>query len=320
MAEDWLADVRKYSPNADESVVAAIAKHCGISLQNRDSSLVSFNDPGEVGRVRENFLKKKLGLTQDDATLDASISAVGDRIIDPTANRVTVYYLLAERFGLLDRFGGTAKVAPFAACATAGAATASTVPPPRPEPAVAPQAAYTPHEEKADTGGIGRWLPWILLALLALGLLYALRTCSADRTNETAVTTTVPTTNAPVAVVIPTGAGVIASQRGNLPMLTVYFEVAKSEVHKDLSTAASDVKSYIDSHPNATLAVSGYNDPTGDAAANAVLSKDRADHVRAALERLGIAAQRILLEKPADATGTGDTNAESRRVEVVVKE
>src|SRR6185369_11432789 len=55
MAEDWYADVKKYVPNADSNVVAGIVRYCGIALQNRDSSLVSFSDPAEVGRVRENF-------------------------------------------------------------------------------------------------------------------------------------------------------------------------------------------------------------------------------------------------------------------------
>ena len=67
MAEDWLADVRKYVADADENVVSAIVKYLGIALRNRDSSLVSFTDTKETDRVRENFLKKKLGLTDDDA-------------------------------------------------------------------------------------------------------------------------------------------------------------------------------------------------------------------------------------------------------------
>ena len=35
MAEDWLADVRKYVADADENVVKAIIRYCGIALQNR---------------------------------------------------------------------------------------------------------------------------------------------------------------------------------------------------------------------------------------------------------------------------------------------
>lgn len=105
MAEDWAADVRKYAPDADEVVIQGIVRYCGIALRSRDASLVSFTEKAELDRVRENFLKKKLGLTEPDDVLDAAIAAVGERMQgDPTKNRVTVYYLLAERFGKLGLF------------------------------------------------------------------------------------------------------------------------------------------------------------------------------------------------------------------------
>ncbi len=63
MAEDWTLDVRKYVSNAEDDAIKAIVRYCGIALQNRDSSLVSFSDKEELTRVRENFLKKKLGLS-----------------------------------------------------------------------------------------------------------------------------------------------------------------------------------------------------------------------------------------------------------------
>src|SRR5512139_980986 len=105
MAQDWAADVRKYAANADDGVIAGIVRYCGIALRNRDSSLVSFSDPSELARVRNNFLKKKLALPHADDALDAAIGAVGERMKgDRTRNRVTVYYLLAEHFGKLDSF------------------------------------------------------------------------------------------------------------------------------------------------------------------------------------------------------------------------
>jgi len=105
MATDWAADVKKYATNADEKAIAGIVRYCGIALQKRDSSLVSFTDKEEVARVRTNFLKKKLGLTNSDTELDQSIAAVGDKMKgDRTKNRVTVYYLLADHFGKLSTF------------------------------------------------------------------------------------------------------------------------------------------------------------------------------------------------------------------------
>jgi hypothetical protein len=105
MAEDWAVDVKKYAPNADDKAIAGIVRYCGIALHNRDSSLVAFSDKAEVARVRDNFLKKKLALTESDADLDAAITAVGEKLKgDRTKNRVTVYYLLADRFGKLGMF------------------------------------------------------------------------------------------------------------------------------------------------------------------------------------------------------------------------
>lgn len=102
MSEDWAVDVRKYAPNADDKAIAAIVRHCGIALQKRDSSLVSFSDKEELARVRDGFLRKKLGLTESDADLDKAIRTVGEKLKDDRSkNRVTVYYLLAEHFGKL---------------------------------------------------------------------------------------------------------------------------------------------------------------------------------------------------------------------------
>lgn len=105
MAEDWAADVKKYVPDADDAVIKAIVRHCGIALHKRDSSLVSFSDSKETDRVKAGFLKKKLALTNSDAELDAALAEVKETLKeDHTKNRVTVYYLLADKFGKLDLF------------------------------------------------------------------------------------------------------------------------------------------------------------------------------------------------------------------------
>jgi len=105
MADDWAADVKKYVSAADDKAIAGIVRHCGIALQNRDSALVSFSDRKELARVRDSFLRKKLGLTEDDAELDRAIAGVGEKLKGVSSkNRVTVYYLLAEHFGRLSAF------------------------------------------------------------------------------------------------------------------------------------------------------------------------------------------------------------------------
>lgn len=102
---DWGEDVKKYVPDADDNAIAEIVRHCGIALQSRDASLVSFTDKSELERVREKFLKKKLGLGMTDDELDAAIAAIGEKLKDVrNKNRVTVYYLLAAHFGKLSDF------------------------------------------------------------------------------------------------------------------------------------------------------------------------------------------------------------------------
>lgn len=101
---DWLADVKKYAPKADEAAVAGIAKYLGIALRSRDSSLVSFTDPAEVDRVRKNFCMKKLALTDEKAIAEGLAKVQAAMKADKTKNRVTVYYLLAEHFKKLDMF------------------------------------------------------------------------------------------------------------------------------------------------------------------------------------------------------------------------
>ena len=105
MAEDWAADIKKYAPKADDAVVAKLLSTYRLVLGNRDSAYVATSDPDEVATVRKNFLKGKLGLTQEDAVLEAAISEVAARMKgDRTKSRATVYYLLAEKFDKLDTF------------------------------------------------------------------------------------------------------------------------------------------------------------------------------------------------------------------------
>ena len=127
MAEDWAVDVKKYVPNADDSAIAGIVRHCGIALRKRDSQLVSFTDKTETDLVRESFLKKKCGLTDSDAKLDAQIKAVGVRMkADKTRNRVTVYYLLAEHYKKLALFQKATKATKAAKVTTAASKTTKT--------------------------------------------------------------------------------------------------------------------------------------------------------------------------------------------------
>lgn len=102
---DYVAEVQRYAPDANADVVGAIKRYCGIALQNRDSALVAGSDKEERMRVVNNFLKKKLGMTDDDATLDAMVVDVCNVMkADRDKLRVTVYYLLAAKLDKLSVF------------------------------------------------------------------------------------------------------------------------------------------------------------------------------------------------------------------------
>lgn len=99
---EYVKDISKFTTPVNEAAVAAIVKYCGIALRNADSALVSATDPKELGTVRDGFAAKKLGL--DKVAADAGIKAVMEKMKGTARKgRVTVYYLLAEQTGTLDK-------------------------------------------------------------------------------------------------------------------------------------------------------------------------------------------------------------------------
>ncbi len=101
---EYLENVRSYSPAASEAAVASIVKYCGIALRNKDSSLVSATDRGELDTVRDGFAAKKLGLSAADAGAGIA-KVVAQMKAEKQKSRVTFYYLLAEATGTLDKLG-----------------------------------------------------------------------------------------------------------------------------------------------------------------------------------------------------------------------
>lgn len=356
MAEDWSIDVRKYVPNADSKVIDAIVRYCGIALQNRDSSLVSFSDATEVGRVRENYLKKKLGLTQSDADLDDAIASVGERMKgDRTRNRVTVYYLLAEHFRKLSVFGGAdvagiGKVALAAGALGAGAAAASVANaatdasatvadfPDRPQrvedrpPPAAPVYAARSAAAPAASGGMARWLPWLLglaaLALLAWFLLgrqtnTATAPVAEVRTAPPAVAVApveaAPTTVAPAIVGTPAPAAATATTPTAIVVLParVHFALGSAGLGGDDNRAIDEAAAAI-KQDSLKVAVTGYTDRTGNLAINGPLAKQRANAVRDRLIAAGVPAGDIEMVEPTAVENgpAGVADGEARRVEI----
>ena len=117
------------------------------------------------------------------------------------------------------------------------------------------------------------------------------------------------------AVSMVSGAGDDASVVVENGVVKFYFATGKSDIAAGASGPLGEIGRQVASGGKAV--VSGFNDPTGDAAKNEELAKQRAFAVRDALKSVGIAEDRIQLKKPESTTGTG-SNGEARRVEVAV--
>ena len=183
-------------------------------------------------------------------------------------------------------------------------------------PLVNAQGLLGPVTATASTGG-GSLLP-VWLGLGGAALLALLGLFGGKKAEPAPVAVEAPVEAAAPAV--PEGEGLLAETRDGKPALVLFFAVAKSDVTNELTAESSKLKDYLDSNPDARLSVSGYVDPTGDAAFNAELAKSRAEKVAAALAAAGIARERIDLDKPADIVAGDASYANDRKVEVTIKE
>jgi len=93
------------------------------------------------------------------------------------------------------------------------------------------------------------------------------------------------------------------------------FETAKFELAPDAAAQLAPIAEWARSDPSARIGISGFHDRHGDAAANAVLARNRAMATRDALLAAGVPAERIVMVKPQETTGSGD-DREARRVDV----
>lgn len=103
-ASKYAENIKKYANGYNQPAAEKIVGHLGIALRNRDSSLVSCSDSGELDRVREKWCRGKLSLAHTNAELDAAIQVICEKLKPEGGNksRVTFYYLLAEHFKKLE--------------------------------------------------------------------------------------------------------------------------------------------------------------------------------------------------------------------------
>lgn len=84
----------------DNDLLLAVCKGLGPALYNNDAAFVAASDQSEVDRLKQNFLIKKLGLSESD-DLDGAIAKVVDTMgkSNRQKHRGIFYYLLTKHFG-----------------------------------------------------------------------------------------------------------------------------------------------------------------------------------------------------------------------------
>ena len=100
LIEKYAADIKdKLGQTPDMDLLTKVTIGCGPSIYNSDASTVSGSDEKELATVKQNFLIKKLGLS-DGPKLDEAIAAVIEKYGKSNRNkyRAVVYYLLTKHF------------------------------------------------------------------------------------------------------------------------------------------------------------------------------------------------------------------------------
>jgi len=102
--EKMIAEAKKLNLSITDEFISKVTKGLGPVIYNKDTATVACGQPDELETVKKNFLKKKLGLTNDDTELDSAIQEVCEKLgtSNRTKYRVHFYALLAMKFNKTD--------------------------------------------------------------------------------------------------------------------------------------------------------------------------------------------------------------------------
>ncbi|REE82846.1 uncharacterized protein DUF2853 [Lutibacter oceani] len=96
----YQGEMKKLGIKFDADLLSKVTKGLGPSIYKQDAETVSGSDAKELGTVKNNFLIKKLGLS-DGPKLDAAIEKAVETMGKSNRNkyRAIFYYLLVKEFG-----------------------------------------------------------------------------------------------------------------------------------------------------------------------------------------------------------------------------
>ena len=165
-------------------------------------------------------------------------------------------------------------------------------------------------DENDDGARVGLWVVLGIITLLLFGLIGGL----AMRATHAKKLPAAPAAVAAVAAVVVVDVLIEGPLVGEI-VGRLYFELAKAELPADATAALAPVLQALAANPGKKLVIAGFHDPSGDAAVNHDLAKNRARAVRAAITSQGVDAARVALRKPEQTAADGPPDA-ARRVEI----
>jgi len=98
--EQYIAESKKLGLTLSNDLIEKVTVGLGPSIYKKDSETIACSQVSELDTVKKNFLKKKLGLTDDDSTLDAAIKKICETMGSSNRNkyRALFYALLTKEF------------------------------------------------------------------------------------------------------------------------------------------------------------------------------------------------------------------------------
>jgi outer membrane protein OmpA-like peptidoglycan-associated protein len=140
-----------------------------------------------------------------------------------------------------------------------------------------------------------RWWPWAVAAALIAVIAAALIGRFGDRARTSVAQSR-------------------TAERLVLASTSVYFDTGQTTLDEADRAAVSSIAQAAQASGH-SVTLTGYTDPSGDRAQNEGIARDRANAVRTALIASGLPESKIVMQPPADVTGSG-SDAQARRVEI----
>ncbi|WP_308916029.1 DUF2853 family protein [Jannaschia sp. LMIT008] len=99
----YIQVVKDKGVDLDTDLLRKVTRACGPSIYSSDAETIATSQPGEMETVKNNFLIRKLGLS-DGPKLDEGMAKVVETYgkSDTRKYRAVIYYMLTKHFGKED--------------------------------------------------------------------------------------------------------------------------------------------------------------------------------------------------------------------------